>query len=49
MFMLDFDEVSPDYDKDRDLYADPLHLNKQGYQKFSEFLANGIDNLEGRK
>ena len=49
VIMLNFDEVSSDYDKDRNLYADPLHLNKQGYQKFSEFLANGIANLEGKK
>ncbi|PQA93499.1 hypothetical protein B0A69_10855 [Chryseobacterium shigense] len=43
--ILNFDEVSEDYEKDRNLYADPLHLNKQGYQKFSEFLAKGIVNL----
>jgi lysophospholipase L1-like esterase len=47
--ILNFDEVSSDYDKDRSLYADPLHLNKQGYQKFSEFLAIGIINLENIK
>ncbi|MGG5209697.1 SGNH/GDSL hydrolase family protein [Chryseobacterium sp. MIQD13] len=47
--VLNFDEVTPDYDKDRILYADPLHLNKQGYQKFSEFLARGIVNLESTK
>ncbi|KMQ66913.1 hypothetical protein ACM46_05300 [Chryseobacterium angstadtii] len=47
--ILNFDEVSKDFDKDRNLYADPLHLNKQGYQKFSEFLANGIVNLTETK
>jgi len=47
--IMNFDEVSSDYDKDRSLYADPLHLNKQGYQKFSEFLAKGIINLENIK
>ncbi|MDP9959104.1 SGNH/GDSL hydrolase family protein [Chryseobacterium lathyri] len=49
VIILNFDEVSSDYDKDRSLYADPLHLNKQGYQKFSEFLAKGIVNLENTK
>ena len=49
VIILNFDEVSSDYDKDRNLYADPLHLNKQGYQKFSEFLAKGIVNLESTK
>ncbi|MBL1221247.1 SGNH/GDSL hydrolase family protein [Chryseobacterium sp. L7] len=47
--MLNFDEVSRDFDKDRNLYADPLHLNKLGYQKFSDFLAKSIVNLEGVK
>jgi len=49
VIILNFDEVSSDYDKDRSLYADPLHLNKQGYQKFSEFLAKGIINLANTK
>ena len=43
--ILNFDEVTTDFNKDRNLFADPLHLNKQGYQKFSEFLANGIVKL----
>ncbi|MCT2408190.1 SGNH/GDSL hydrolase family protein [Chryseobacterium antibioticum] len=47
--ILNFDEISRDFDKNRDLYADPLHLNKQGYQKFSEFLAKGIVNLAETK
>ncbi|MBB6370943.1 SGNH/GDSL hydrolase family protein [Chryseobacterium shigense] len=47
--ILNFDEVTPDYDKDKGLYADPLHLNKLGYQKFSEFLAKGMVNLESTK
>ncbi|NML69485.1 SGNH/GDSL hydrolase family protein [Chryseobacterium sp. RP-3-3] len=47
--ILNFDEVSKDFDKNRNLYADPLHLNKQGYQKFSEFLAKGIVNLAETK
>ncbi|PIF44173.1 GDSL-like lipase/acylhydrolase family protein [Chryseobacterium sp. 52] len=49
VIVLNFDEVSPDYDQYRDLYADPLHLNKNGYQKFSEFLAKNIVNLTGVK
>lgn len=40
--ILNFDEVTTDFNKDRKLFSDPLHLNKQGYQKFSRFLANGI-------
>jgi lysophospholipase L1-like esterase len=47
--LLNFDEVSRDYDHDRNLYSDPLHLNKVGYQRFSEFLAAGIINLENTK
>lgn len=47
--ILNFDEVTSDFDKDRNLYADPLHLNKQGYQKFSEFLAKGIVNLADKR
>ncbi|SHM87198.1 Lysophospholipase L1 [Chryseobacterium carnipullorum] len=47
--ILNFDEVTVNFDKDRNLYADPLHLNKQGYQKFSEFLAKGIVNLADKR
>lgn len=47
--VLNFDEVTHDYDKDRNLFGDPLHLNKEGYQKFSEFLANGIVNLADKE
>jgi lysophospholipase L1-like esterase len=49
VILLNFDEVSVNYDKDKDLYADPLHLNKKGYQKFSEFVSESIVNLEGAK
>ncbi|MCT2564348.1 SGNH/GDSL hydrolase family protein [Chryseobacterium herbae] len=47
--ILNFDEVTKDYEKDRNLFGDPLHLNKLGYQKFSEFLAKGIVNLTGKR
>lgn len=47
--LLNFDEVSPDFNKDRNLYADPLHLNGKGYQKFSDFLAQSIINLHNRR
>lgn len=47
--LLDFDKVIRDYSEDKDLYADPLHLNKKGYQKFSEFLSANIINLENIK
>lgn len=47
--VLDFDRAGLDYNGNKKLYADPLHLNKKGYQKFSEFLASGIINLEQRK
>ncbi|WP_223608985.1 SGNH/GDSL hydrolase family protein [Chryseobacterium sp. OSA05B] len=47
--VLNFDEVTKDYEKDRNLFGDPLHLNKLGYQKFSEFLAKGIVNLTGKR
>jgi len=49
VILLNFDEVSRNYDKDKDLYADPLHLNKRGYQKFSEFLSESMINLEDAK
>lgn len=49
VIVLNFDEVSHDFEKDRNLYADPLHLNKLGYQKFSDFLTQSIVNLEGVK
>ncbi|WP_312512655.1 SGNH/GDSL hydrolase family protein [Chryseobacterium culicis] len=49
VIILNFDEVTADFNKDRNLYADPLHLNKLGYQKFSEFLANNIINLTSAK
>jgi len=47
--LLNFDEVSSDFDKDRKLYADPLHLNEQGYQKFSNFLVKSIINLHNSR
>lgn len=47
--LLNFDEVSRDYDHDKNLYSDPLHLNKKGYQRFSEFLAADIINLERKE
>lgn len=47
--LLNFDEVSSDFNKDRGLYADPLHLNEQGYQKFSDFLAESIVNLQNNR
>ncbi|MDR2235709.1 MAG: SGNH/GDSL hydrolase family protein [Chryseobacterium sp.] len=46
IILLNFDEVSSDFEKDRDLYADPLHLNLNGYQKFSDFLVKNIINLQ---
>lgn len=49
VIILNFDEVTADFDKDRNLFADPLHLNKSGYQKFSEFLVNGILNLQSKE
>ncbi|MDQ0783483.1 SGNH/GDSL hydrolase family protein [Chryseobacterium sp. W4I1] len=49
VILLNFDEVSRNYNKDKDLYADPLHLNMKGYQKFSEFLSESMINLEDSK
>lgn len=46
IILLNFDLVCNDYDNNKNLYSDPLHLNKEGYQKFSEFLATNLKNMK---
>jgi lysophospholipase L1-like esterase len=46
--LVDFDKVTNGYEKDRNLFSDPLHLSKLGYDKLSEFLASKIIDLENK-
>lgn len=46
IILLNFDAVCSDYNNNKNLYSDPLHLSKQGYQKFSEFLAENLKNVK---
>ncbi|MBB4808074.1 lysophospholipase L1-like esterase [Chryseobacterium defluvii] len=46
IILLNFDTVCRDYSNNKNLYSDPLHLNKEGYQKFSEFLAENLRNIK---
>lgn len=46
IILLNFDLVCNDYDNNKKIYSDPLHLNKEGYQKFSEFLAENLKNMK---
>lgn len=49
VIILNFDEVCKNYERNKNLYSDPLHLNQLGYKKFSEFLTAKIIDLENKK